>query len=110
MSNLWFSGFDADGGNSWATGTDETGGDPSVRIYLSPSKIEVGGETRLIVETADLGKIGSTVTVTMTDPSVASVETLTGVMEKDPFGKAHATWLVTGLVTGETTFSATLNG
>ena len=111
MSNFWFAGFEADGGNNWASGDDETGGDGAVTIRATPSRIERGGQTRLIVESPDLGLIGKTVELTVSSPSVATPTVLTGVLEPDAYGKAAATFLVTaGVIEGTSVIGVVVNG
>ena len=111
MSNLWFRGFDNDGGNSWATGEDETGADGPLRLRASPSKIERGAETRLIVETTDLGLLGKTVVLTVSNAAVAAPAVMTGILEPDAYGKAAATFLVTaGTIEGDSIIEAKVNG
>lgn len=97
---MWFRGFDSDGGNSWATEDDQTGGDANVYMRFNPAQIEVGGQTKLIIESLDLGLVGKTVTITPDDPTKASYSALTAVFEKDAYGKASAVIDVIALAEG----------
>ncbi len=110
MSNLWFLGFDPDGGNSWAGEDDAAGADSPLLIRASPARINVGQRTRLIVESIDPSHEGRQVTLTLSNPSAIAVS-LTAILERDAFGSVSAAFEVTGLLNGESTeVVATING
>lgn len=109
-SELWFSGFDPDGGNSWASGDDQTGADPSVTVEMSPSQIQTGGQTKMVVKSADLALLGKTVTITFSSPTIAGATSMTAPMEMDPYGGAAATFLIDGLSEGTSSIGYQVNG
>lgn len=109
-SELWFSGFDPDGGNSWASGDDETGGDPTVVVEMSPSQIQTGGQTKMVVKSNDTSLIGKTVTISFGTPATAGATTMTAAMEMNPYGQAAATFLIDGLSEGTSSIGYQVNG
>lgn len=107
---MWFAGFEPNGGNNWATGDDDSGGEQPIRVYASPLQIEPGGETRLVVESDDLGLVGKTVVLTVSDASKAAPVSLTGVMERNAYGTVSCSFRVEGIAVGTSTISAVVNG